>query len=71
MSVVSAPTALAYSKTAVACKRNFAIDEVQREKDFFINNLLVRIHFICKVVLVDRPCAMGRGARVDASEFGV
>ena len=28
MSVVSAPTALAYSKTALACKRNFAIDEV-------------------------------------------
>ena len=29
------------------------------EREFFIDNLLVRIHLIIKMVLVDRPCAMG------------
>ena len=30
-----------------------------REKEFFIDNLLVRIHLIIEMVLVDRPCAIG------------
>ena len=31
----------------------------EREKEFFIKNLLVRIHLIMEMILVDRPCAMG------------
>ena len=31
----------------------------QREREFFIDNLLVRIHLIIEMILVDRPCAMG------------
>ena len=33
--------------------------KVQREREFFIDNLLVRIHLIIEMILVDRPCAMG------------
>ena len=29
------------------------------ERDFFIDNLLVRIHLSIDMILVDRPCAMG------------
>jgi len=29
-----------------------------REREFSIDNLLVRIHFIVEMILVDRPCAM-------------
>ena len=29
------------------------------EREFFIDNLLVRIHLIIKMMSVDRPCAMG------------
>ena len=29
------------------------------EREFFIDNLLVRIHHIFWIILVDRPCAMG------------
>ena len=29
------------------------------EREFFIDNLLVQIHFIIEMILVDRPCAMG------------
>ena len=29
------------------------------ERDFFIDNLLVRIHLIIEMFLVDRSCAMG------------
>ena len=28
-----------------------------REREFFIANLLVRIHLIIEMILVDRPCA--------------
>ena len=28
------------------------------ETEFFIDNLLVRIHLIIEMILVDRPCAM-------------
>ena len=30
-----------------------------REREFFIDNLLVRIHLIIEMMLVDRPCTMG------------
>ena len=29
------------------------------EREFCMDNLLVRIHFIVEIILVDRPCAMG------------
>jgi len=32
---------------------------VPSEREFFIDNLLVRIHLIIEMVLVDRPFAMG------------
>ena len=30
-----------------------------REREFFIDNLLVRIHLIIEMIFGDRPCAMG------------
>ena len=32
---------------------------LHRERDFFIDNLLVRIHLIIEMILADRSCAMG------------
>ena len=29
------------------------------EREFVIDNLLVRIHLIIEMILVDRPCVMG------------
>ena len=29
------------------------------DREFFIDNLMVRIHLIIEMILVDRPCAMG------------
>ena len=29
------------------------------EREFFIDNLLVRIHLIIEMILVDQPCAIG------------
>jgi hypothetical protein len=34
-----------------------------REREFFVDNLVVRIHFIIEMILVDRPCAMGEAPR--------
>ena len=34
-------------------------DKVPREREFFIDNLLARIHVIIEMILVDWPCAMG------------
>jgi len=34
-------------------------DSKVREREFFIDNLPVRIQFIIEMILVDRPCAMG------------
>ena len=31
----------------------------EREREIFINNLLVRVHFVTEIILLDRPCAMG------------
>jgi len=35
------------------------INRVSVEREFFIDNLLVRIHLIIEMILVDRPCTMG------------
>jgi hypothetical protein len=29
------------------------------EREIFIDNLLVRIHWIVEMIVVERPCAMG------------
>ena len=29
------------------------------DREFFIDNLLIRIHFIVDMIIVDWPCAMG------------
>jgi len=29
------------------------------EREFFIDNLLVRVHLFVEMILVDRPCAIG------------
>ena len=29
------------------------------EREFFMDNILVRIHLIIEMILMDRPCAMG------------
>ena len=31
----------------------------QTERDFIVDNLLVRIHLMIEKILVDRPCAVG------------
>ena len=44
------------------------------EREFFIDNLLVRIHLIIEMILVDRPCAMGdaaHGSRVSGNNRAV
>ena len=33
-------------------------DQEGGEREFFIDNLLVRIHLIIEMILVDQPCAM-------------
>jgi len=38
---------------------NFKVHHRPSQREFFIDNLLVRIHFVIQMVLVDRPCAMG------------
>ena len=30
-----------------------------KQRDLFIDNLLVRIHLVVEIILVDRPCAVG------------
>ena len=42
--------------SAECSKRTFT---TCREREFFIDNLLVRIHLIIEMISVDRPCAMG------------
>ena len=31
----------------------------EREREIFIDNLLVRVHWIIEMIVVERPCAMG------------
>ena len=38
---------------------NGSRDVQERDREFFIDNLLVRIHLIIEMILVDRPRAMG------------
>ena len=38
-----------------------------REREIFIDNLLVRVHCIIEMIVVERPCAMG----VRTSDFQV
>jgi len=37
----------------------YSLPEGAREREFFIDNLLVRIHFIIEMIIVDWQCAMG------------
>ena len=47
--------------------KRFRLEDIARsnstvevmEREFSVDNLLVRIHFIIDVISVDRPCAMG------------
>ena len=32
---------------------------LQSEREFFVDNLLIRIHSIIEIISVHRPCAMG------------
>ena len=36
-----------------------AVTAAQAKREFFIGNLLVRIHLIIEMILEDRPCDMG------------
>jgi len=40
------------------CQRNRCL-RANPEREFFIGNLLVRIHLIMQMIVVDRPCAIG------------
>ena len=43
----------ALSEAFLGSNQAFGVD-----RDFFLDNLLVRFHWIIEMVLVDRPCAM-------------
>ena len=45
----SLPDAISAARAAIAGK----------EREFFIDNLLVQTHLIIEMIIVDRPCAMG------------
>ena len=64
------PTVGSYVPKAYLDKAKLVKEEVQKalealmlrsapEKEFFVNNLLVRIHLIIAMILVDRPYATG------------
>jgi len=36
-----------------------SVSATRMQREFFIDNLLVRIHLIIEMILVDRPCATG------------
>jgi hypothetical protein len=36
----------------------YSVTYLFSEREFFIDNLLVQIHWIIEMILVDRPCAM-------------
>ena len=40
-----------------------------KEREFFIDNLLVRNHLIIEMILVDRPCAMRGSGTMNPSCF--
>ena len=39
--------------------REIDVVPLPREREFFTDTLLVRVHLIIAMILVDRPCAMG------------
>jgi hypothetical protein len=39
-------------------RQTHQVTRAEREKELFIDNLLVQIHLIIEMILVDRPCAM-------------
>ena len=41
------------------CNLHLEPRSAPREREFFIDNLLVRVHLIIEMILVDQPCAMG------------
>ena len=53
---------LHHGKDKTLMKHNWgfleALDKVP-EREIFIDNLLVRVHWIIKMIIVQRPCAMG------------
>ena len=53
------PLALRAREVPVLVVALDAPNRLHSEREFFIDNLLVRIHLIIKMILVDRPCAMG------------
>jgi len=44
---------------AVSVVTKVSLRQLSIERQFFIDNLLVRIHLIIEMILLDRPCAMG------------
>jgi len=44
---------------APAFREHVFVSDRNQEREFFIDNLLVRIRLIIDMILVDRPCAMG------------
>jgi len=46
---------------SIHCKEPWCAKYWGREREFFIDNLLVRIHFIIEMILEDWPCAMRNG----------
>ena len=50
----------------------WVIREYWGGREFFIGNLLVRIHFIIEMISVDQPCAMGvvLGSTDDRKRWG-
>jgi len=52
-------SAEAVLRRRVTRARNLSVTRALAAGEFFIDNLLVRIHFIIEMILVDRPCAMG------------
>jgi hypothetical protein len=48
------------SKKKTRGKARFVISQVLcLEREFFFDNLLIRIQLIIQMILADRPCAMG------------
>ena len=48
----------ARGEESVAAGWTFLQGRAHLQREFFIDNLLVRIHFIIELILVDRPCAI-------------
>ena len=51
------PTLIPHLRTLITIPHLTTL--ITREREFFIDNLLVRIHLIIEMIIVDRSCAMG------------